>query len=59
VEVLSTYFGPTHRAFQVVETSKKDSLRKDLEGVFAKWNRAKDGTLVVESNYLRTIAVKK
>ena len=59
VEVFSTYFGPTYRAFNVVEPGQRDHLRKDLEGVFAKWNRAKDGTLVVESNYLRTIAVRK
>lgn len=56
VEVFSAYFGPTIRAFENVERDEHDRLRNDLGDVFRRYNRATDGTAIVENQYLQTIA---
>lgn len=54
VEVFLTYFGPVIRAS---ETGEEERLREDLDAVFSRYNRATDGTAVVENTYLLTVAV--
>ena len=54
VEVFLTYFGPVIRAS---ESGEEERLRDDLEAVFSRYNRATDGTAVVENTYLLTVAV--
>jgi SAM-dependent methyltransferase len=54
VEVFLTYFGPAIRA---AATEKGNKLSEDLKTVFSKYNRATDGTAVIENTYLLTIAV--
>jgi len=58
VEVFSTYFGPTIRALHAVDSDAREQLRADLRSVFARYNRANDGTAVVENTYLQTIATR-
>lgn len=58
MNVFRTYFGPTNRAFQMVDPPNQERLRKDVEGVFARYNRATDGTVKLESEYLQAIAVR-
>lgn len=58
VEVFSSYFGPTIRAAEAAGTDGQQRLRKDLEAVFARYNRATDGTAVVENTYLLTVATR-
>ena len=53
-EVFLTWFGPAIRA---CERSAKDDVREDLKTVFSRYNRATDGTAVIENTYLVTIAV--
>jgi SAM-dependent methyltransferase len=55
VDLFLTYFGPAIRAS---ETSDRESLRDDLHTVFNRYNRATDGTAVVENTYLLTVAVR-
>lgn len=55
VELFLSYFGPAIRAS---ETGDKVSLRDDLKAVFNRYNRASDGTAVIENTYLLTIAVR-
>jgi ubiquinone/menaquinone biosynthesis C-methylase UbiE len=55
VEVFLTYFGPAIRAS---ETGDREALRDDLEAVFERYNRAADGTAVIENTYLLTVAVR-
>jgi ubiquinone/menaquinone biosynthesis C-methylase UbiE len=59
IDVFRTYFGPTNRAFQMVDAGGQASLRKDLEALFSRYNRATDGTLVLEASYLQTIATRR
>jgi ubiquinone/menaquinone biosynthesis C-methylase UbiE len=58
LSVFRTYFGPTNRAFQMIDAQSQERLRKDLEDVFARYNRATDGTVVLESQYLQAIAIR-
>jgi hypothetical protein len=58
VEVFSTYFGPTIRASQAVDAQARERLRSDLEAVFQRYNRATDGTAVIENRYLLTVATR-
>ncbi len=54
VELFLTYFGPAIRAS---EKGDAQALRADLKSVFDRYNRATDGTAVIENTYLLTIAV--
>lgn len=55
-EVFLTYFGPAVRA---AGQSSRDRVRQDLEAVFQRYNRADDGTAVIENTYLLSTAVRK
>lgn len=56
VEVFCRYFGPTIRAAEAAGPDGQQRLREDLKTVFERYNRATDGTAVVENTYLLTIA---
>lgn len=55
VELFLRYFGPAIRAS---EKGDVESLRGDLVSVFNRYNRATDGTAVIENTYLLTVAVR-
>jgi ubiquinone/menaquinone biosynthesis C-methylase UbiE len=55
VEVFSTWFGPTLNALEIIEEDERDNLIRDLKEVFEGYNRATDGTAIVENIYLQTI----
>jgi SAM-dependent methyltransferase len=59
LETFRTYFGPMVRAFQAVDAAGQDALRSDVATLFDRYNRATDGTLVMECAYLQAIATKK
>jgi SAM-dependent methyltransferase len=59
VEVFSTYFGPTIRALETIDSADQENLLEDLTAVMSRYNRATDGTAVVENQYLQTIATKE
>jgi SAM-dependent methyltransferase len=57
VEVFSTWFGPTLSALDRIAPERHDDLLADIAAVFHRYNRATDGTAVVENTYLETVAV--
>jgi SAM-dependent methyltransferase len=59
IEVFSTYFGPTIRALETIDSADRETLLEDLTAVMSRYNRATDGTAIVENQYLQTIATKK
>lgn len=59
VDVFSTYFGPTIRAFEMVDAEARERLRNDLRNVFSRYNRATDGTAIVENEYLQTVVTSE
>ena len=56
VEVFSGWFGPTVRAAEKLDKSEQQKLIRDLKEVFDRYNRATNGTAVVENTYMQTIA---
>lgn len=58
IDVFRTYFGPTSRAFQMLDAGGQEDLRKGIEDVFRRYNRSTDGTVVLEAQYLQAIATR-
>lgn len=58
VEHFRTYYGPTNKAFNALDEAGQAALRRDLEQLWEKNNRATDGTTEVESEYLKVLAVR-
>lgn len=52
VEFFREYYGPTNRAFAALDEAGQTALRCDLEQLWASNNIARDGTTLVESEYL-------
>jgi ubiquinone/menaquinone biosynthesis C-methylase UbiE len=58
LEVFRTWYGPLHKAFGALDAEKQNALAEDIEELMARHNRAKDGTLVLPSEYLEVVAVR-
>ncbi len=58
VEFNRTWFGPVRTAFARLDEAGQKRLRADLEASFEHFNRATDGTLVAEAEYLEVVAVR-
>jgi SAM-dependent methyltransferase len=59
VEIFRTYYGPTLRAFAALDEANQQGLRKDLLALIGRMNRAEDGTMVVPSEYLEIMIIKR
>jgi ubiquinone/menaquinone biosynthesis C-methylase UbiE len=58
VDVFRTYYGPTLKAFAALDEMNQRDLSHDLVALIESLNRAKDGTMVVPSEYLEAVVVK-
>lgn len=58
VEFFRRYYGPTNRAFAALDEAGQAALRFDLEMLWAKHNRATDGTTCIEAEYLEVMATR-
>lgn len=59
VEHYRRYFGPVKRAFEAQSDEGQRALRRDLEDVFSRFNRATDGGTVLEGEYLNVSAIRR
>jgi SAM-dependent methyltransferase len=59
VEYFRDYYGPMLRAFESLDANGREALARDLEELLEEWNTSRDGTLVVPSDYLEVVAVKR
>lgn len=59
VDVFKTYYGPMLKAFAALDEGKQKDLRGDLLALVARMNKAKDGGVVVPSEYLEITIVKR
>lgn len=59
LEIFRSYYGPVLKAFAAIDPPARESLEKDIRALMDKFNTAKDGTLVVRSEYLEVIATRK
>ena len=58
VEFNRTWFGPARTAFARLDEDGQACLAADLAAALERFNRATDGTLVAEAEYLEVVAVK-
>lgn len=58
LDVFSTYYGPTLKTLQALESVQGQSLCDDILQLIAKHNRATDGTLVLPSDYLEVVITR-
>jgi SAM-dependent methyltransferase len=59
LDVFCSYFGPTMRVLRLLDAEEsRQQFLEALEGVFKRYNKATDGTAVVENHYLQTIATR-
>jgi ubiquinone/menaquinone biosynthesis C-methylase UbiE len=59
LEVLKTYYGPMLKAFAALDETGRHDLTADLLSLFARTNRANDGTMVAASQYLEVVITKR
>jgi ubiquinone/menaquinone biosynthesis C-methylase UbiE len=59
LEIFRTYYGPTHKAFGGLEPHAQELLRHDILSLVEQFNRAKDGTMVVPSEYLEVVIERR
>ncbi|MCU7842219.1 MAG: methyltransferase domain-containing protein [Candidatus Thiodiazotropha sp. (ex Monitilora ramsayi)] len=59
LNLFSTYYGPVLKAYEALDASTGEKLSADLLSLIKKFNVAKDGTMVVPSEYLEVVATKK
>ena len=59
VEYFRTYYGPTLKAFESLDRDGREALAKDLEELFERWNTSGDATLIVPSEYLEVVTVRR
>jgi ubiquinone/menaquinone biosynthesis C-methylase UbiE len=53
------FYGPTLKAFEAVGVAGRDALEWDLIDLIGRFNRADDGTMVVPSEYLEAVIVRR
>jgi ubiquinone/menaquinone biosynthesis C-methylase UbiE len=58
LEIFRTYYGPVMKAFAAIDPATRTSLEADFNTLLNEFNIAKDGTLVVPSEYLEVVITK-
>jgi ubiquinone/menaquinone biosynthesis C-methylase UbiE len=59
LEIFRDYYGPVLKAFATLDPEVRKALEKDLLALLDKHNVARDGTLVLPSEYLEAVITKK
>ena len=59
VEYFRSYYGPTFKAFESLDLDGQEALAEDLEELLERWNISDDTTIIVPSDYLEVVAVRR
>ena len=59
VKVFRSFYGPVVKAFEAIDPEARNALETDIYALLEEFNVARDGTLVVPSEYLEVVIVKK
>ncbi|KXU95191.1 SAM-dependent methyltransferase [Caballeronia megalochromosomata] len=59
IQVFRDFYGPVHRAFAALDTAKQADLERDIAGLLERCNVAGTSSLVVPSEYLEVVIVKR
>ncbi len=58
LDLFRTYYGPVHKAFAALDASRGEQLEQDILNLIESFNKAKDGTMLVPSEYLEIVVTK-
>ena len=58
IEIFRNYYGPVVKAFEALDATAGAALETDIDALLQKFNVAKDGTLVIPSEYLEVVVTK-
>ena len=59
LEIFRDYYGPVLKAFASLDPEARKALEQDLLALLDKYNVAKDGTLVLPSEYLEAVITRR
>lgn len=59
LEIFKTYYGPLLKAFAALAPSAQSALEHDLVDLIGRFNRSGDGSMVVPSEYLEVVIVRR
>ena len=59
IDVFRNYYGPVHKTFGALPPAGQAALASDLLALIERFNRAKDGTMVVPGEYLEVVIIKR
>jgi ubiquinone/menaquinone biosynthesis C-methylase UbiE len=59
LEIFKTYYGPVLKAFAALDAAAQRDLHNDLYALIVRMNRSGDATMVVPSEYLEVVIVRK
>ena len=59
LEVFGTYYGPTATTLKALDATRREQFSSELLSLLESYNRAKDGTLVLPSEYLEAVAIRR
>ena len=59
IDYMRTFYGPTFKAFEALDSDGRQALIADLEGLIARHNVADDGTMAVPAEYLEVVATRR
>ena len=59
IQIFRDFYGPTHKAFAALDSSKQSALTADLTALLERCNVGGAGSLVVPAEYLEVVIVKR
>jgi SAM-dependent methyltransferase len=59
LDIFKTFYGPVLKAFAALDAAKQQELDNDLHALVVRMNRATDGTMIVPSEYLEVVIVRR
>jgi SAM-dependent methyltransferase len=59
LHVFQTFYGPVLKAFAALDPSRQEVLHNDLHALVVRMNRARDGSMVVPSEYVEVVITKR
>ena len=59
IEVFRTWYGPINKTYAALDAKQQEAFTQDLLALMESGNRSGDGTLVLPSEYLEVVIVRR
>lgn len=53
------FLGPARKTYEALDPTQRDAYERDLVALLREYNRAHDGTVIIPSEYLEVVAVRR